>query len=368
MTSLISVPKARWIQSFWWDSFWMLSAIWLTLIVVVAGVGFKKAFVTATFLFSFQHALAVAHSWSTTYIVLFSKFFKEERKTRATRYVWWPLALAGVGLALGLAVAYGGLLWIYPYLLIYWAGHFWHFGRQDFGVLSVYRQRAGQTERAARDMDERYVQVMMYVIQPILFIKWLGDTPLRHLVTFGQPAVFDLIVGAGIWAYWSAIILTMAMLVYELRKPNSSWPRLLYILVIGSHAVFLYHKLLFYPLVYLWSHWLIATGLVSRINVRFMHEKDGRPFHHAVGIHFLIVAVTVAAVWGLTYPFTGMAVFNKDFAELATLIGQTVAEHRFLFGCVIGFFLGEQLVHYYCDRYLFRFKDANIRNLVGPLL
>ena len=34
----------------------------------------------------------------------------------------------------------------------------------------------------------------------------------------------------------------------------------------------------------------------------------------------------------------------------------------------MGFFLAEQLLHYYCDRRLFRFRDEGVRRAVAPLL
>jgi len=38
---------------------------------------------------------------------------------------------------------------------------------------------------------------------------------------------------------------------------------------------------------------------------------------------------------------------------------------QLLGGLVLGFFLGEQLVHYWCDRVLFRFRAPEIRKTVG---
>jgi hypothetical protein len=37
-------------------------------------------------------------------------------------------------------------------------------------------------------------------------------------------------------------------------------------------------------------------------------------------------------------------------------------------GLVLGAFLAEQLLHYYCDRCLFRFRDPDVRRAVAPLL
>jgi hypothetical protein len=37
-------------------------------------------------------------------------------------------------------------------------------------------------------------------------------------------------------------------------------------------------------------------------------------------------------------------------------------------GLVIGAYLAEQLLHYYCDRCLFRFRDPDVRRAVAPLL
>ena len=52
------------------------------------------------------------------------------------------------------------------YLALFWVGHFWHFGNQDFGVLSIYRAKAGQKSLRERKIDKAYAVAMMFVIQP----------------------------------------------------------------------------------------------------------------------------------------------------------------------------------------------------------
>jgi len=40
-------------------------------------------------------------------------------------------------------------------------------------------------------------------------------------------------------------------------------------------------------------------------------------------------------------------------------------EYSGILGLLLGFFLAEQLLHYYCDRCLFRFRDPGVRKAVA---
>jgi hypothetical protein len=369
---------SAWIQSPAWDLFWMFSGIWLSLLFLASGIAFHTTVVVGTLIAIFQHGVAVAHAWSTTYMVVGSSMLKEARTRSAWRYRLNPVLITAVCFALGFAVAYlqtfseTGLQWtdlpIYFYAVPFLIGHFWHFGKQDFGVLSLYRQRARQLRVIDRHVDNAYVDLMMFAIQPLIFLKWGVDNPLGHTLGAVIPGLIDSIGGISEAAYWASLVLSSAALIFELTKPNRSWPRFLYLIVIASHPVLLYKKLIFYPLAYMWSHWLIATGLVSRININYISTSESKPKKDAILRHLLIIGGITALVWGVTQNFRAYSVLNSDFAEIKTLAAGAWNENRFLAGLLLGYFLAEQHLHYYCDRCLFRFKDDNIRKTVGSLL
>ena len=152
---LASAPSNRWIGSPIWDFFWMFAALWGGGLLLASGSVFGLAAVAAV-AFVGERLVSIAHSWSTTYMVLFSPLLAAERSRRRVEFTWLPLAIALGAFALGLFIAgwqrfpadgaLGPGLWAFVlYISLFWVLHFWHFGNQDFGVLSLYRGRARQT-------------------------------------------------------------------------------------------------------------------------------------------------------------------------------------------------------------------------------
>ena len=54
-----------------------------------------------------------------------------------------------------------------------------------------------------------------------------------------------------------------------------------------------------------------------------------------------------------------------DYKEVLSAVAP---EWAGVVGLIMGAFLAEQLLHYYCDRCLFRFRDPDVRRAVAPLL
>src|SRR5262249_24483456 len=153
-----------------------------------------------------------------------------------------PLAVALGSIALGYAIGATGTfprqlpitsaqsLWAL-YLGLFWVGHFWHFGNQDFGVLSIYRAKAGQTTLRDRKIDKAYGVAMMFVIQPCVYLKAVSRSPLSEAVFSFAPFSRDAVAVAAAWATATAVGLTAAVVVYELRKERVSLPKLAYYFV-----------------------------------------------------------------------------------------------------------------------------------------
>jgi hypothetical protein len=340
----------------------------------------------ASVLFFGNRYLSILHSWSTTYMVLFSPLFAEERRRHLRRYVAIPALLASLAFALGFIIAgwppypidktFQPGLWAFGiYIMLFWVGHFWHFGNQDFGVLTLYRAKAGQNDPIDRKLDKLYTASMMFVIQPIVYLSIVKTTAFSEFVHTTIPvptSVFDV---ASRVALGVACLLSAGMIGRELTREDRSAPKILYYLVIFLHPLLIFGAVwtkqptiaFLYIMAYLWSHWFIAVGLVSRINSRYYQSRGVSP-GHALARHALVLGSIALVVWLVTYFHTDYGLFNTDgFAYKKILAGIDPAQ-RVVIGLVLGFYLAEQLVHYYCDRRLFRFRDPGVRARVAPLL
>jgi hypothetical protein len=167
----------------------------------------------------------------------------------------------------------------------------------------------------------------------------------------------------------AAVGLTVAVVVYELRKDRLSLPKLCYYAVMLSHPVVLYfvhwRLAFFYLVVYFWSHWLIAIGLVGRIHTNYQRATGASPgvalLRHATRLGaFVLVAGAFYEQFGDYSVFSG-----NDYKEVLSAVWP---DWTGVIGLVLGAFLAEQLLHYYCDRCLFRFRDPDVRRAVAPLL
>ncbi|HEX4925998.1 MAG TPA: hypothetical protein VFV50_18035 [Bdellovibrionales bacterium] len=373
--------QSVWVRSPAWDLFWMFSGLWLAALLAVSKP-WAPMWAVVTYLLATKRFVALYHSWSTVQAVLFSELLREERKRNRARYFYWPLGLVSVSMLLGVSISQyqwfgekGQLtsdLWIWAlYISIFWVGHFWHFGNQDFGVLSFYRARAGQSGAHDRKIDRAYSAFMMFAIQPVVFLAVLGPkaNPFSEIVhTFIPFAGGAVALLAGPCVALAAAA-TAFMIIRELRLENRSGPRVMYLLVMAFHPAFLFFSeaQFLYGIVYLWSHWLIATGLVSYMSMNRLEREKRMPAPKAALRHFASLGVIVAAVWALSREFSHYHLLDSDGLTVRTTLAAITAETHWIAGFFLGFFLAEQLVHYYCDRILFRFREPEIRAKVAPL-
>ena len=382
---LASAPSNRWIGSPIWDFFWMFAALWGGGLLLASGSVFGLAAVAAV-AFVGERLVSIAHSWSTTYMVLFSPLLASERRRRRIEFTWLPLAIVLGSLALGLFVAgwqrfpadgaLGPGLWAFMlYISLFWVLHFWHFGNQDFGVLSLYRGRARQTRPLDRKVDKLYTVAMMFVIQPIVYlcvVKTTAFSEIAHTLLPFAGSVLERVAPVGLGV---AVVASLGVVGFEIAKPNRSPGKLLYTVVILLHPLLLYGSVYYrerglaylYLLAYLWSHWFIAIGLVGRINTGY-YRRHGDSRAKSLRHHVLLIGAITGAVWLLTYPFTDYGLFNTDGFRYKQLLAQIGPGQTLAIGLALGFFLAEQLLHYYCDRRLFRFRDEGVRRAVAPLL
>jgi len=368
-----------WVSSPRWDLLWMFAALWGSALcwAAVAAFGSRRV---GLYFFPLGTAVAAFHSWSTTYAVIASPVLREARRRNRVKFVVVPFVVVAGSLALGYATVTSGAfprqmpltgaqsLWVL-YLALFWIGHFWHFGNQDFGVLSIYRAKAGQTTLRDRRVDKAYAVAMMFVIQPCVYLKAVTGSPLSEAVFSFAPFSHERVAAVAAWALATAVGLTVAVVGYEARKPQPSLPKLIYYLVMLAHPLVLYfiHWRLgfYYIVVYFFSHWIVAIGLVGRIHANY-HRAAGATPARAV-LRYASRLVPWVALVGVFYAVFGRyAVFSgREYKEVLSAVWPDWAG---VIGLVLGAFLAEQLLHYYCDRCLFRFRDPDVRRAVAPHL
>jgi hypothetical protein len=374
---MVAARNSPWVLSLWWDGFWMFSAYWATGLLLIGSLFVPLAAMAAT-LFAVNRFIALTHSWSTTYMVLLSPLFAETRRKNWVRYRALPAGIVVLSLALGVSIARTMSqtqplgtpqfpAWLL-YLGLFWVGHFWHFGNQDFGVLSIYRHRANQQAPWDRRVDRVATIVLMYIVHPIAYLSVFTTSPLTESFVAAWPGVRTWVHTATPIALCLVVPLAIVLIGQELRKSTCSVPKLAYYVVILSHPLLVIYAFpaglgAVYVTAYLWSHWLIATGLVAKVNsTHYAQEKLRYPWTR----HITVLGLMAVGIWMLTENSAHLNIFSAvDYKQVLRNIGpagQTAG------GLFLGFFLAEQLLHYHCDRCLFRFRDPDVRGTVAPLL
>ena len=156
-------------------------------------------------------------------MVVGSSLLAEERRANPAKFVWRPLGIAILAFALGIGVAtyqrypadgsFGPALWIWGlYIGVFWVGHFWHFGNQDFGVLTLYRTRAGQNTWLDRRVDKLFTATLMFAIQPVLSVGFLTSTAFSEMLLTLVPLDVVTLRSPGTGAMSLAALLTLGML------------------------------------------------------------------------------------------------------------------------------------------------------------
>ncbi len=347
----------NWIQSPFWDAFWMFSAIWgcLLLYSLDSAIGWRRA---STMLFFFTGLYGLFHSWSTTFMVLGSSRMREARAANRYRYLFIPIAIAAIAMTIGVYAGwslrfpsshpYGLEAWPWVvYLALFWVGHFWHFGKQDFGVLSLYRTRAGQLDQKTRQIDQAYMMAMMFVIQPVVYMSIVTTSPVAEAFYSYVPVSLESVRVCATGAVGLACVFSVVVVGLEIRRPNTSIQKLTYYVIMLAHPLVLYYSRLglggFYMIAYFWSHWFIAIGLVSRINSGHYRDLGYRPAT-AQARHFLTIGAICALIMFSTTDFKQFRIFSGG--RYKEILADVTPEQGLIVGIFLLFFFKYQLLQY----------------------
>ncbi len=374
---------ARWIRGPAWDLAWVLNALWLVPLVLLLARGHDDLHASPvdTLFFALTVPLWFGHRVSSAWLAYATPAYRPLLATQRLRLVAAPLAIAAACFALLLAPESVlpvpltervlGLA-VVDYLFVSY-----HFAAQHFGVLSLYRARAGRaSEPAARRLDRGFALVVGGGF--VVLAEALAGSIVAHerwidplLGAAGADAFARTLHGGGIAV---VVLLSAAMLLAEVRSPQPSWQRAAY--VVGIAAMVLCAFAARDPLLFVvpWSvqHWSTAMGLAS------LAASGGGPRGGARWQRLLApikrrgwaVLLALAVISTLLLPVLEVEAVPDEDAYADRIYGDAA---RWLRSSpyvpallALGFATG--FIHYLLDRAAYRFSSPEVRQAAQGLL
>ena len=310
-----------WIRTPWWDGCWVLSGLPIGLMLAGLSAFMPSAIIVVVLLLLLQtgHLLApIALAWSHA-------GFRQLMLCHRVKYLAVPLGILSATIGIAIFASPGYRLDITlsamprirvprdladPFtamFLVYAAWNVFHFGMQNFGILSIYRHKAGRYRGRAIDMA-----YCLAVIFAAAFITAVHR---------------DLPGPSGAWlAVWFAIFI--GMLWRELRA-GFCLPRAFFMITTAVGLLLVFWQGLLGVAIYAVNHWLVAIGLAAHVH------PSRRP------ILFSVLVI-----------LAGMTVFVLLFVRPGFVI-------RFV-PWALGARVGLGFVHFLYDRYLWKLSGQSI--------
>ncbi len=376
----------QWLESPLWDSLWMLSGIWLLLIVVCAQ--------SAGYVPLVPHLLtvgAVAFLWgghilSPVVVGWANRGLRAHMLLNWPHFVVVPLGVMVMSATLGIL---GDLsqwpeipseltVHMNPRLVLFYAflvWNTWHFASQHFGVLSIYRRTAGQLSTQDRSLDRAFCVAMTCVLTPLAWYAQDRRDLFGQLFAYLPSPSAMSVLGPVVIA--AAVTLTISYLVVEIRKTKSSLPRGLYILSIGIQPVF---GTISYPTyhfaVFSICHWLIALALASRVlSSEIFPERRPAAWQGGLGVGFCMGIVGFVLLSVAMFAIFHSRTFHQVIGIVPpvahnddSLFSYKTGTFQPAFGALSGAYFGFSFVHFLYDRYVYAFRRPEIREWIAPHL
>jgi hypothetical protein len=381
----VALPAAAqgWIRSPAWDLVWVLNALWLAPLVYLLARGHDE--VRASPVDGLFFALAVplwfGHRVSSAWLAYATPAYRPLLTTQRLRFVVAPLAIAVACFALMLAPEAAlampptervVCLAILDYLLVTY-----HFAAQHFGLLSLYRARAGRaTDAITRRLDRWFALVVgggfVVVADALAGSIAFQDRWIDPVLGAVGSELFSSTLHAG--GIVLVVILSVAMLGVELRSRCPSLPRVAYVLGVSAMVLFAFLARDPFIFVVLWSvqHWSAAMGLAS------LAASGGT---QATGTHWQrLLAPINRRGWAVLLVLAILSTLLLPVLEVEAVTDEYVYADR-IFGdaawwlrsspfaaalLALGFATG--FIHYLLDRAVFRFSSPEARQAARGLL
>jgi len=375
--------SSAWVRGPLWDGFWMLSALWLAPIVLLLVHGYSDPESSPLdFLYFGLTALFwIGHRLSSTYLAYCTEAYRPLLRQQPFRFVLLPLLITAGCFALFLP-ADSALPWtreerLIGLAIIDYACVTYHFAAQHFGALSLYRSRADrglciQTRRWDRFFALTAGGVLVFVADILAGTVAYQDQWVDRWFPAWIVSAEDGIRGIATLALF---VITAIMLVAELRTPQWSLPRILYIVGLAVMVGLALRPRSLFLFLVIWTsqHWILATGLASQtpsaesapttgIVRRYLHRLNVRPW--AVVLFLMLLSLVLLPVFEVeANRETGTYYGDRIFGALATQLRTSTWVPALI---ALGFATG--FIHYLLDRSVYRMSDPRVRAAAAGLI
>jgi hypothetical protein len=373
----------RFIRGPAWDLVWILNPLWLVPLVLLLAQGHEDArnsLVDGLF-FALAVPLWFGHRVSSAWLAYATPAYRPLLVQQRLRFIVAPLVIAvacfTVLLApenvLPMSVTERSIwLAVLDYLLV---SH--HFAAQHFGLLSLYRARAGRASAPVARRLDRWFALVVGGGSVVLAQALAGSIAFQErwidplLGEIGSDLLARTLHDGGIAL---VVILTGLVLCVELRSERPSLPRMAYVL--GLTAMVLLAFLVRDPFLFvvLWSvqHWSAAMGLTSLAASGGDQAATTRwqrllaPINRRGWAVLLVLAVVSA----LLLPLLEVEAVSDDYVYADRIFGEAawwLRSSPFVPALLaLGFTTG--FIHYLLDRAAFRFSSPEVRQAARGLL
>ncbi len=373
----------RWIKSPAWDLVWILNALWLAPLVFLLAWGYDDVRTSPVdgLFFALTVTLWFGHRVSSAWLAYATPAYRPLLSKQRLRFVVAPLAIVVACFAVLLTPEtvlpvplIERVLWlaVLDYLLLSY-----HFAAQHFGVLSLYRARAGRaSERSTRRLDRWFALIVGGGF--VVVAEALAGS-----IAFQDRWIDPLLgaVGADLFAHTLrdggivlVVILTALMLRVELRSQHASLPRVAYVLGVSAMVLFAFLARDPFLFIVLWSvqHWSAAMGLTSLAASGGIQEPatQWQRLLAPINRRGWAVLVVLALVSTLLLPLLEVEAVADEFVYADRIYGDVawwLRSSPFVpVLLALGFATG--FIHYVLDRAAFRFSSPDVRIAARGLL
>jgi len=252
-----------------------------------------------------------------------------------------------------------------------------HFAAQHFGLLSLYRARAGRSSDARTRRLDRWFALAVGGGFVVLANALAGTIAFQDRwiePLLGARALDDFARTLRDGSVVFVVILTASMLHVEIRSRSPSLPRAAYVVSVAAMVLFGFLARDPFLFIVLWSvqHWSAAMGLASLVasgtdqSPRTRWQRLLAPINRR-GWAVLVVLAVVSA---FLLPVLEVEAVSDEYAYADRIFGDAALWLRsspFVPALLaLGFASG--FIHYLLDRAAFRFSSPEVRQAARGLL
>ena len=375
--------KGRCIRSPAWDLVWILNPLWLVPLVLLLAQGHEDVRDSPVDVLFFVLAVPLwfGHRISSAWLAYATPAYRPLLSRQPLRFVVAPLAVAAACFAVLLAPERvlpmpleERVVWlvVLDFVLV---SH--HFAAQHFGLLSLYRARAGRAfAPGVRRLDRCFSLVVgggLVVLAQALsgsiafqerwIDPWLGASGSDLLArTLHDGGIVLVVALAGL------------MLGAELRSGRPSLPRIAYVLGLTAMVLVAFLAQAPFLFIVLWSvqHWSAAMGLASLAASGGDQAPASRwqrllaPVNRRGWAVLLVLAILSV----LLLPVLEVEAVPDDYVYADRIFGEAAWWLRSspLVPVLLALGFASGFIHYLLDRAAFRFSSPEVRQAARGLL